>query len=429
MKLELNSPLLKETTEIHMREEELLSFQEYDDPLKTNIYVFNDYEYNSFRLVDSNGYISEFYINDEAIQIKQSDDSCDIYEFKCDKSLKEDKRIFLQCFGVVRIKVVISGKVYVSDSISVMVTNNNHNKNVIEMINYIYDKGEEYLYENYISLDEIGESGNMTIESKFRFLDEVIEIYEQFFPYFQSSPKTKSVVGETIGKFHKLNNVSPKTIQYIASHPEELYEVNFNTGINYGKRHFQPENTLISSTSYSYDVYENRIITGFISTIISELENSKEDIRNNITNNDIHIVGDYFESKKYIYNFRKKSSDEYMKKINDYIEHFQILWFRYKRIFNTDDAYIDYLPQYTDTFRLVTPYNAVYQKIYEWFQYGGHSSAKSQLLLSFVSTSKIYEYYCLIKLIVTIREKLKCTFIEEIGQIYNSKWVSKVWLI
>ena len=129
MKLELNSPLLKETTEIHMREEELLSFQEYDDPLKTNIYVFNDYEYNSFRLVDSNGYISEFYINDEAIQIKQSDDSCDIYEFKCDKSLKEDKRIFLQCFGVVRIKVVISGKVYVSDSISVMVTNNNHNKN------------------------------------------------------------------------------------------------------------------------------------------------------------------------------------------------------------------------------------------------------------------------------------------------------------
>ena len=300
MKLELNSPLLKETTEIHMREEELLSFQEYDDPLKTNIYVFNDYEYNSFRLVDSNGYISEFYINDEAIQIKQSDDSCDIYEFKCDKSLKEDKRIFLQCFGVVRIKVVISGKVYVSDSISVMVTNNNHNKNVIEMINYIYDKGEEYLYENYISLDEIGESGNMTIESKFRFLDEVIEIYEQFFPYFQSSPKTKSVVGETIGKFHKLNNVSPKTIQYIASHPEELYEVNFNTGINYGKRHFQPENTLISSTSYSYDVYENRIITGFISTIISELENSKEDIRNNITNKDIHIVGDYFESKKYI---------------------------------------------------------------------------------------------------------------------------------
>ena len=56
-----------------------------------------------------------------------------------------------------------------------------------------YDKGEEYLYENYISLDEIGESGNMTIESKFRFLDEVIEIYEQFFPYFQTIPAKSSI--------------------------------------------------------------------------------------------------------------------------------------------------------------------------------------------------------------------------------------------
>lgn len=405
------------SVEIPMKEEETLSFQENDDPLATSIYVYNDDEYNYFTLIDSNEYVSDFYINDEAVHMERIDNSRNTYEFKCDKtadkSAKDDKRIFMQCFGVVQIKAVISGKMYVSDSISIMVTYNSHNKNVIEMINYIYDKGEEYLYENYISLDEIGETGNMTIESKFRFLDEVIEIYEQFFPYFQSSPKTKSIIGETVGKFHKLNTVSPKTIQYIASHPEELYEVDFNTGINYGKRHFQPENTLISSTAYTCDVYENRVMTGFISTLISELETSKEDVRNTSYTDDVYRYGQYFESKKFIYRFRKKSSYEYIRKIDEYIEHFQMLWFRYRKIFSAEDMYIDYLPEYTDTFRMVTPYRAVYQKIYEWFQYGGHSSAKSQLLLSFISTSKIYEYYCLIKLIVTIREEMNCTFIEE----------------
>lgn len=405
------------SVEIPMREEETLLFQENDNPLSTNIYVYNDDEYNYFSLVDSNEYVSGFYINDEAVQTERIDNSRNMYEFKCDrtsdKSSKEDRRIFMQCFGVVQIKAIISGKVYVSDSISIMVTYNSRNKNVIEMIDYIYDKGEEYLYENYISLDEIGENGNMTIESKFRFLDEVIEIYEQFFPYFQSSPKTKPVAGDTVGKFHRLSTVSPKTIQYIASHPEELYEVDFSTGINYGKRHFQPENTLISSTSYTRNVYENRIMTGFISTLISELESSKNDVRNTSYTDDVYSYGQYFESKKYIYRFRKKSSYEYLRKIDGYIEHLQMLWFRYRKIFSADDMYIDYLPEYTDTFRLVTPYRAVYQKIYEWFQYGGHSSAKSQLLLSFISTSKIYEYYCLIKLIVTIREELNCTFIEE----------------
>lgn len=403
--------------EIPMREEESLSFQENDDPLATSIYVYNDDEYNYFSLVDSSEYVSGFYINDEAVPTERTDVSKNIYEFKYDKSpdksAKEDKRIFLQCFGVVQIKAMISGKMYVSDSISIMVTYNSRNKNVIKMIDYIYDKGEDYLYENYISLDEIGEKNNMTIESKFRFLDGVIEIYEQFFPYFQSSPKTRSVTGETVGKFHKLNTVSPKTIQYIASHPEELYEVNFNTGINYGKRHFQPENTLISSTAYTRDVYENRVITGFISTIISELESSKENVRNTSYTDDVYSYGQYFESKKYIYRFRKRSSREYMKKIDEYIEHFQMLWFRCKKIFSAEDIYIDYMPEYTDTFRLVTPYRAVYQKIYEWFQYGGHSSAKSQLLLSFISTSKIYEYYCLIKLIATISEEMNCTLIEE----------------
>ncbi|MDE6780804.1 MAG: restriction endonuclease-like protein [Ruminococcus sp.] len=402
--------------EIPMKEE-TLSFQENDDPLETNIYVYNDDEYNCFTLIDSNEYVSDFYINDEAVQTERIDNSKNTYEFKCDKtadkSAKDDKRIFMQCFGVVQIKAVISGKMYVSDSISIMVTYNSRNKNVIKMIDYIYDKGEEYLYENYISLDEIGETGNMTIESKFRFLDGVIEIYEQFFPYFQSSPRTKLITGETVGKFHKLNTVSPKTIQYIASHPEELYEVDFNTGINYGKRHFQPENTLISSTAYTCNVYENRVMTGFISTLISELETSKEDVRNTSYTDDVYSYGQYFESKKYIYRFRKKSSYEYLRKIDEYIEHFQMLWFRYRKIFSADDIYIDYLPEYTDTFRMVTPYRAVYQKIYEWFQYGGHSSAKSQLLLSFISTSKIYEYYCLIKLIVTIREEMNCTFIEE----------------
>ncbi|MCM1506660.1 MAG: nuclease domain-containing protein [Ruminococcus flavefaciens] len=395
------------SAEIPMHEEDIMSFQEKDDLLASSIYVYNDDEYNCFSLIDSSEYISDFYINDEAVQTERTDAVKNIYEFG------EDKRIFMQCFGVVQIKAVISGKVYVSDSISIMVTYNSRNKNVIKMIDYIYDKGEEYLYGDYISLDEIGENGNMSIESKFRFLDGVIEIYEQFFTYFQSSPKTKQITGETVGKFYKLDSVSPKTIQYIASHPEELYEVDFRTGITYGKRNFQPENTLISSVSYTRNVYENSVVMSFISTIISELERSREDIENTSDTEDVYRYGQYFESKKYIYRFRKKSSAEYIRKIDEYIEHFQMLWFRYRKIFNADDIYIDYLPEYTDTFRLVTPYRAVYQKIYEWFQYGGHSSAKSQLLLSFISTSKIYEYYCLIKLIVTMREEMNCTLIEE----------------
>lgn len=408
MKLELNSPQLREVTEIPIKK--ITSPPDNDDSFKTDIYVFNDYEYNSFRLIDNNEPVSEFYINDEEVKIKPSNNNDNTYEFK------SDKPIFIQCFSEVRIKLVIAGKIYISDSISVMVTNNSNNKNIIKMIEYICDYGEDYLYGNYINPAEINENKNLSIKSKFEFLDEILSIYEKFFSYFQNSPKTKLISGEVIGKFHKLNIISPQTIQYIASHPEELYEVDFYTGINYGQRHFQPENTLVSNGKYSCNIYENRIITGFISTVILELENSKK----NIKNNNIHIIGDYFESKKIIDSFIKRSSDEYINKIDRYIESFQILWFRYKEILNSDDIYIDSIPEYTDTFRLVTPYSAIYQKIYEWFHYYCmDNSEKNQTLLSFTSTSKIYEYYCLIKLITTIRENLGCTFIAEKTERFN----------
>lgn len=395
--------------EIPMRaEDDVLLAQENNDPLASNIYVCNDYEYTNFSLEDSNEYVSAFYINDEAVKIERISSENNRYEFRCErppeKASKDDKKIFIQCFGVIRIKAIIDGKTYISDNISIMVTDSSQNKNVIKMIKYVYNKGEKYLYEK----------DNITSEKKFRLLKEVTEVYEQFYQYFQNSPKTKSVVSESVGKFYKLDSVSPKTIQYIASHPEELYEVNFNTGINYGNRHFQPENTLISTLSYTRNVYENRILVGFISTIISELEQLKADMQKISFSNDVHREGEYFESKKYIYCFRKKSSDEYIKQLDYYIKHFQLLWFRYRKIFNIENMYIDHMPHYTDTFRLIMPYRAVYQVIYEWFQYDRrHSFSESQLLLSFGSTSKIYEYYCLIKIIATIRDELQYHLIEE----------------
>ena len=397
---------------LHKEEEENTTVPE------KKIYVFNDYDYTSFTLRGSIDYVSDFCINDEAVPIKRSvtgkNDYQFIFEKSTEKNSKDYKKIFMQCFGIVQIKVRISGDYYVSDSISIMVTDNTQYKNIIRMIDYIYDKGNDYLYEDYVSFDSTDSNDDIKIESKLRFIEEVIEIYEHFSGYFENSPKTRAVAGEVVGKFYKLDSVTPKTIQYIASHPEELYEVDFNTGIEYGNRHFQPENTLVSSTVCTSDVYENRVITGFLYTLISRLE----ELKDYVSEDNAYRKGNYIESTKYIYRFRTMSIEECMERL-------QILLYRYQKIFGVNEMYIDFLPEYTNTFRLVMPYRTVYQKIYEWCQDEGHSTAKSQLLQSFISTRKttsiIYEYYCLIKMLVTIREEMKCTMIESRTERYEYK--------
>lgn len=60
------------------------------------------------------------------------------------KRLRKMTRKFLySAFGVIRIKAIIDGKTYISDNISIMVTDSSQNKNVIKMIKYVYNKGRE----------------------------------------------------------------------------------------------------------------------------------------------------------------------------------------------------------------------------------------------------------------------------------------------
>ncbi|MCM1358032.1 MAG: hypothetical protein NC205_05510, partial [Prevotella sp.] len=129
---------------LHKEEEENTSAPE------KKIYVFNDYDYTSFSLRGSIDYVSDFYINDEAVPIKRCATGKNDYQFVFDKNAeknsKDYKKIFMQCFGIVQIKIKISGDYYVSDSISIMVTDNTQYKNIIKMIDYIYDKGHDYLY-------------------------------------------------------------------------------------------------------------------------------------------------------------------------------------------------------------------------------------------------------------------------------------------
>ena len=62
------------------------------------------------------------------------------------------------------------------------------------------------------------------------------------------------------------------------------------------------------------------------------------------------------------------------------------------------------IPVFTPVFRSINAYRQIYTVIHRWFSIGNYDLGKDELLLSFISTSKIYEYYCLIKMLSHITE-------------------------
>ena len=309
---------------------------------------------------------------------------------------------FVDCFGIVQFEVNLEGITYVTNNINVMLNKNSFNRNIINMIDYIEEYCEDFLYEehkNSKALNGIKVNPNISIDSRLNLMNQLYDDYVKCFSMFKNSAQTKLINVDKIGSFNDLYAIKPSTIRYISEHPEQLQVVNYNSGIIFNKQYFQPNKTLVKSVTYSYDTYENKIILGFLKTIIIELDKMLGDVK--VTKSSFNIPKEkdgYIESSYYIYRKSNDILNKYIEVINKLKTRFQKLYSEYLGIFNINDIIVSYPPNYTNVFRNIMPYRIIFKKINDWFKCGNYDLAKSDLILSFLSLSKIYEYFCLIKI-------------------------------
>ena len=363
--------------------------------------VFNDNSY-LFSLLGVTLLPSKVYINDEAYDVELHSKESDEVIFK----LKECDKPFLQSFGAIKIEVELDGEQYYSKSIAVMVSNTDINNGVLNMIEYIYNNCEDYLYEEhkYSSiLAGIKENDIISLEAKIAFLEQTLEIYKQSYQYLKTNPYSKLEKTESIDSFDKLQSVSQRTIQYITNNIDELAVVNYDTGIRFNNQYYQPKRILIERNSYSYDVYENQIIIGFLKTLVSEIIATINNLlEKTYLKSKSPIIDGYIDSMYQIFSRSIKRINGYVEALRKLQNSYQQMYYFYSKLFNISADMVKALPIVTPVFRSINAYRQIYLVIHNWFAVGNYDLGKDELLLSFISTSKIYEYYCLIKMLCYI---------------------------
>ena len=355
-------------------------------------YVYNDYAYY-LSVIDEKGEssrIDSIFVNNEIIENSSF------------LSEKKPLDIFRECFGIIKIEAVVNGISYVTQNIRVAMKEESVNKNILNMIDYIYDNCDDYLYEEHKnSKTEAGIITNpiVSIDSKLSLLSEIYDTYVRMLNSLKKSAQTKYISTNKIGDFNELQNVTPNTLNYIVNHPEELQPVNYNSGISINKQYYQPQKTLVKTVGYSHEIYENQVVVGFLKTVIRELEEIKITIENHKKRNTTPYRKDgYIDSAYYIYTRNTKLLNNYLSSIDKSLADIKKLYVEYKKILNVSDLGVISIPRYTNIFRRIMPYNLVFKEIVKWFNCGNYDMSKSDLLLSFVSVSKIYEYFCLLKI-------------------------------
>lgn len=363
---------------------------DYSIPSSSGFSVFCDHPYKVSVIDEESSAViatpTSIYLNDEEINLDP---------YKGD-------RLFQDLFGVCRIEVRIGEDFWVSDSVRVLVKNELLSRQVKNMVGYIYNNCEQFIYEDHkLSKLEAGfkKSENTTIDSKLALLEEINKYYTDSYQLLKKSPSNELGLRERVDPIEKIQYINSNSLRYIATHPEELKSTSFNTEISVYKQKYMPTHALSSCFVPTRNTYENQIVVGFINEIISDLKKMLAQVDNKKSQlSKPRLVSGYIDSYYEIMLPGIRALEKYQEQILKLKKSFTALMSRYRAGFQVDLRPVKCIPKNTAVFRSVPIYNKIFVLIKKWFSYGSYDLKKTDFILSFLSTSKIYEYYTLIKL-------------------------------
>ena len=97
------------------------------------------------------------------------------------------------------------------------------------------------------------------------------QIYESSFGYFKANARFHIEKTAVVDRLEKLQCIDPATVRYIVQHPEQLKRVNSSAGIRIAARVYHPQKALAFQNACSYDIYENKVILGFLYMVVSSV--------------------------------------------------------------------------------------------------------------------------------------------------------------
>lgn len=332
------------------------------------------------------------------------------------------KQPFLLNYDFVVLSFVLNfvdgtSKEYFSDLLLCVSKNQEDVENIKNIIQEIMDFDDSQIGEWIFSDNRNNENNSLyegswnkrtfkSLSSYIQLIQQVISCYKGNFAYFKMQGKHTIIQSSKLLPFEKVRTLSNKSLDWIMQNTDQLAPVNDKTGISYQGKHYIPYKIKTTSNKKSWNVYENRIIIGFLSTVLLNAEQVNNEYRKDVLNEE-RIISRIHGSfpKEYsapiitIKSLQISYGKILLAKLQCSIAELKSIRRLYKIIFDVPEVIILKLPRKTGTFCEIKPYVQVFEMIVRWFNYGEYNLAKEQLILHIKTLDKLFEYYCLLSIL------------------------------
>lgn len=222
-------------------------------------------------------------------------------------------------------------------------------------------------------------SKKCNIKEYFDTVSRIIAVYSRQHSFFEKSARFRLQQTVRLTALSRVESVTHRTLEFIATHPEELVPTTRLTGIRFRRRPYLPVRTLDEINQKTFDIYENRCLVGFLKTVIETVQTVLRTLEAHLGKN-IDTV--QFTGQK------------------DVLLPLQDLYAAYSRLFALNDvpSLID-MPKPSAIFISSLAYRPFFDLMQTWFSLKTPSFESLKFYVRVAKSSRLYEYYVLTKIL------------------------------
>lgn len=245
-----------------------------------------------------------------------------------------------------------------------------------------------------------------SLSSYIQLLDQVISCYKNNYTYFKMQGKHTLMRSNVLVPYEKVRVVSRNSFNWIIQNTDQLANIPYNSGIQYQGKNYLPYHIRTDTNQKSWNVYENRVVVSFLYTALLNAKQIHAEFDRDVLNEEriisrIHgnFPREYRAPIITIKSLQVSFCRILLVKLNRSIDALQRIYKQYITLFDVPVSLLTTIPRKTGTFCETKPYAQVFEIIVHWFQYGEYSLEKEQLILQVKTLDKLFEYYCLLRLL------------------------------
>lgn len=300
--------------------------------------------------------------------------------------------------------------------------NEQDGKNICAMLKALLSFEEDYITEAMFGTRSSSSrsalvGGDLTrhsykpLRTYLSLLEEIKTAYTKHATYFQRKAHFRVSRQDRLMDIQEVREVRTDDVMWLAQHAENLAEIPKESGIELVGKYYLPLRLQSADKFNSRDVYENRALFSFLLTVQKaacrfQWELSESVAKGNADVAQYHSFSSIGKApiitvKKYLVG-RQRS---HAKQLQSLIVDLQYLLLRYRSFLPCPDVVLKEMPRATKIFLNHHAYREIFNLMHRWFHYGEMSVSESRMLFSVKHIPKLFEYYCLQRLLKKITQE------------------------